>query len=998
MVQIQTEVLVIGGGATGTGTVRDLAMRDFKTILLEKGDLTQGTTGRYHGLLHSGGRYVVKDPQAAKECIEENWVLRKIMPHCIEDTGGFFVVTPWDAADYAPRFLAGCKTSKIPVEELSVNQMLREEPILNPRITRCFRVPDASADSFLAADANAESARQYGAQILNYHKVIKLIRVQDRVIGIVCQDLVHNEEVHILADLVVNASGAWAGHLASLAGLNVSVIPGKGTMLAMNHRIVNTIINRCKMPADGDILVPTHTVSVIGTTDVKVEDPDHFAIEPWEVELMLEEGEKLVPGFKDMRVLRAWAGVRPLYQETNFEDTRDVTRAFVLLDHEKRDGVRDFITITGGKWTTYRKMAEVTVDLVCKKLGRSRPCRTHLETLPLPPYIANKSGRLRFYQSGERLKEIEEQRTYGELICECELATVDEVSHAIIQEHVRTIEDIRRDVRLGMGPCQGGFCTYRATGLLHRLRKLPVLETNLALHDFLQERWKGVLPILWGQQLRQERLNELIYISLFNSDHLPGPQSGTLSPVLYEKPKSQPSSEMNINSVNKQITPEKSASPKETLNTEKDNATQTPYLDLLVIGAGLSGLTTAWQAAKRGQHIRLISKGWGTLYWHTGCIDVLGYEPGDNFKLVDSPAESLSRLIQSSPDHPYAYLGVKIIDQALNTFKELYSSAGYNLQGSLEQNWFLPSGVGASRPTCLAPEMMIAGDLRKNDPMLVVGFDGYYDFFPELIADNLAAQGIPAEGINLSLPALLKRGFITGRVLAEMFDQLDLCEIVANEIKKVFQGKPPNKTLRIAFPAVLGLEQPKQVKEHLENLLGTPVFEIPTLPPSIPGIRLSRILVSAIERAGGHVYEGMQVSSAMMDSNRVFEIQTEAASRKKTHRAKNFALATGGFLGGGLHTDYLGRVAETVCQLPTLVPINRSEWFAQKFLSASGHPIFQTGITVNEKLQPIGVSGKKIYENLFIVGNLLSGGDYLQERSRDGVALVTGYSLGNRFG
>jgi len=105
MRKLETEVLVIGGGATGTGVVRDLAMRGFRTILVERRDLSHGTTGRYHGLLHSGGRYVVKDPQAAIECITENKILRKIMPECIEDTGGFFVLTPWDDPDYAPHFL-----------------------------------------------------------------------------------------------------------------------------------------------------------------------------------------------------------------------------------------------------------------------------------------------------------------------------------------------------------------------------------------------------------------------------------------------------------------------------------------------------------------------------------------------------------------------------------------------------------------------------------------------------------------------------------------------------------------------------------------------------------------------------------------------------------------------------------------------------------------------------------------------------------------------------
>ncbi len=995
MVQIQTDVVVIGGGATGTGTVRDLAMRGFKTILLEKGDLTQGTTGRYHGLLHSGGRYAVKDTRAAVECIEENRVLRKIMPFCIEDTGGYFVLTPWDPADYASRFLAGCKSANIPVEEISVTEMLREEPALNPRITRCFRVPDASADSFLAADANVESARQFGAQILNYHKVTGLLRDQNKISGVVCLDLVRDEEVKILADMVVNASGAWAGHIASLAGLTVSVIPGKGTMLAMNHRIVNTVINRCKMPADGDILVPSHTVAVIGTTDVKVEDPDHFSIEPWEVELMLEEGEKLVPGFKEMRILRAWAGVRPLYQEITFADTRDVTRAFVLLDHEKRDGLGGLLTITGGKWTTYRKMAEVTVDLVCEKLGTNRPCRTHMEVLPLPVYLAKKTSRGKFYQSGDHLKEIEEHKAYGELICECELATVDEVSHTILQEQVKTIEDIRRDVRLGMGPCQGGFCTYRATGLIHRLRKLPIYETNLALHDFLQERWKGLLPILWGQQLHQERLNELIYLSLFNTDHLPGPQSGNLSPTLYAIPTSSPKTGTNL-SVSGNQTIMVSPGVREDARAQGTNQdSQKPILDLLVVGAGLSGLVTAWQAATKGERVRLIAKGWGSLYWHAGCIDVLGYDPADPTNPIESPAESINHLIHSRPNHPYALLGNTLIEESLTAFKILCSSEGYPFHGSVDHNWLLPSGVGAIRPTCLAPEMMVAGDLRKKDPSLIIGFDGYYDFYPELIADNLAAQGFPATGLSLSLPVLREQKFITGRVLAELFDQLDFCDRVATEIKQLFSGKSQVKPQRIGFPAVLGLENSLEAKEHLENMLGLPVFEIPTLPPSIPGIRLSRIMVSAIERLGGRVYDGMQVNSAVTSSTRVVEIQTEAASRNKSHRARNFVLATGGILGGGLRAGYDGKVTETILQLPVSTPPNRNEWFAQKFLSLSGHPIFKTGISVNRNLQPINQTGQPEYENLFVTGNLLAGSDTIQERSRDGVALATGYYLGN---
>jgi len=397
MRKIDTEIAILGGGATGLGVLRDLAMRGFRAILVEKGDLTNGTTGRYHGLLHSGARYVVKDPFTARECIVENRILRNIMPHCIEDTGGFFVLTPWDDPEYAPRFIQGCHSAQIEVEEISAGEMLRAEPLLNPKISRCFRVPDASADSFLAAELTAESARQHKTQILTYHEATQLITrnaVNDvvKVCGVRCHDLIKDEEVIIQADIVVNALGAWAGQIIKKIGIHLPIIPGKGILVAMNHRLVNTVVNRCKMPSDGDIIVPAHTVAIIGTTDVPVHDPDQLTIEPWEVQRMLTEGDKLVPGFSEMRVLRSWAGVRPLVKEAQTTETRNISRAYVLIDHTKPDNVSGLITITGGKWTTFRKMAEVTVDLVCAKLHVKRTCQTHLERLPAHQHIHHYLG------------------------------------------------------------------------------------------------------------------------------------------------------------------------------------------------------------------------------------------------------------------------------------------------------------------------------------------------------------------------------------------------------------------------------------------------------------------------------------------------------------------------------------------------------------------------------------------------------------------------------
>ncbi|MBP7960822.1 MAG: anaerobic glycerol-3-phosphate dehydrogenase subunit A [Caldilineaceae bacterium] len=561
MKKIQTEILVIGGGATGTGIAWDAALRGYQVVLVERRDLTHGTTGRYHGLLHSGGRYVVKDPQSAVECIAENRTLRKTHAHCIEDTGGFFVVTPEDVGAYPDQFVAACAATGVPCNEISVKEALHREPLLNPRISRVFEVPDGAADSFLATHATAQAARMAGAQILTYHEVQDLIMAggegDKRVIGARVRDAALGEDVAIHAQLVISATGAWANAVAHMAGIDLSVIPGKGTMVAMNHRMLNTVINRCKMPDDGDIIVPIHTVAVIGTTDQRVADPENLRIDSWEVQFMLEEGDKMIPGISKARVVRAWAGVRPLYQEDYAGDSRDATRQFALLDHKARHNVPGLLTITGGKWTTFRLMAEKTVDLAAEHLGARKPCIT--AHTPVPG--ADQGP----YWLGHRLHEVEETHAQGQLVCECELVTRAMLENAARQNPTLTLDDLRRDVRLGMGPCQGGFCTYRAVGILHEIDhadtsaaqefaehgsawdvatmqspklsladarpslipKAPnedraeVFNPNLLLRDFLQERWKGVSPILWGQQLKQERLDELIYLTTMNVDHLP---------------------------------------------------------------------------------------------------------------------------------------------------------------------------------------------------------------------------------------------------------------------------------------------------------------------------------------------------------------------------------------------------------------------------------------------------------------------------------------------
>jgi glycerol-3-phosphate dehydrogenase len=234
---------------------------------------------------------------------------------------------------------------------------------------------------------------------------------------------------------------------------------------------------------------------------------------------MLDDGERLVPGFRQARALRVWAGARPLFQDARageVTDTRDVSRTHAVVDHRARDGVSGLLTMSGGKLTTFRLMAQDLVDAMCDQLGEQRPCRTQEIKPP-----GNEDGG--FYDIGSRLRRRERTMADDELICECELIGRRRLEEELLRRWTTNLDDIRRSLRLGMGPCQGGFCMYRATGIMHAVERLDGAQAAASLHHFLQERWKGVWPILYGDQLRQARLDDWIFQGLLDVEHLEVP-------------------------------------------------------------------------------------------------------------------------------------------------------------------------------------------------------------------------------------------------------------------------------------------------------------------------------------------------------------------------------------------------------------------------------------------------------------------------------------------
>ncbi|HEX3015584.1 MAG TPA: anaerobic glycerol-3-phosphate dehydrogenase subunit GlpA [Desulfobacteria bacterium] len=532
MKEYNAQVIVVGGGVTGTGILRDLSMRGISACLFERGDLAQGTSSRFHGLLHSGARYVVNDPESAVECSRENTILQQIAPECIVNTGGWFVQKEEDDPIFLEKWLSGCAQANIAVREIPAGEAKRREPLLSKQVLRVFEVSDAVVDGFKLIWANAKSAYQYGGRYYTYHNVNRLLIEGKRVVGVVGENVITGEKFVAHAEILVNATGAWAGELLKPAGASLQVICNKGALLAFNQRIFRRVINRLRQPGDGDIFVPHETITILGTTSNTVIDPADNSPSVAEVNRLLALGDEVVPNLARFRVIRAFAGVRPLYggDQGNGgpEDGRGVSRNFALIDHEALGEVNGLLSVVGGKFTTYRLMAERAGDWVSRKLGNSVPSRTAIEslstatvTLPestvklLPHPAAEKLIYRQGEQAGTILAEIKRDPQQAQLLCECEMVTMAEVKAVIADPDSHHLADVRRKTRLGMGTCQGAFCTYRAIPLLwEKGRSYKSLRGELK--EFLDQRWKGIRPVLYGSQIRETELARAVYNCVLN--------------------------------------------------------------------------------------------------------------------------------------------------------------------------------------------------------------------------------------------------------------------------------------------------------------------------------------------------------------------------------------------------------------------------------------------------------------------------------------------------
>ncbi|MEA3334655.1 MAG: glycerol-3-phosphate dehydrogenase subunit GlpB [Chloroflexota bacterium] len=414
-------------------------------------------------------------------------------------------------------------------------------------------------------------------------------------------------------------------------------------------------------------------------------------------------------------------------------------------------------------------------------------------------------------------------------------------------------------------------------------------------------------------------------------------------------------------------------------------------IDLLVIGEGLSGLMAAYHAARAGLSVRVIGKGLGALHWDAGTIDLLGYLPGAHDSLR-CPMKQLGLL---DPAHPYHLLGEATLAAALAQFVALTAELGlpYSPAVVAGENSLLSSPLGAARPVFLAPAAQQGGDLGSSAPMVVVGFKGLRDFYPALIAENLNKLGYPARAAFLPYQLLSGRRDANTVHLAHELDAPARRAKLAAALKKLLE---PGE--RIGLPAILGIDDHPAALVHLEQIVQAPIFEIPTLPPSVPGIRLVKSLRQHLLQLGVRVEAGMEaIGFETNGGNNIQWVETETSARPLKHRAKSYLLATGGILGGGFDSDHTGRVWEVVFDLPLTIPQQRSHWFRPQFLEATGQPVFRGGVPVNRRFQPVRPSGEPVYANLWAAGGTLAGADPIRERSLTGIAVATGFAAAQQI-
>lgn len=404
--------------------------------------------------------------------------------------------------------------------------------------------------------------------------------------------------------------------------------------------------------------------------------------------------------------------------------------------------------------------------------------------------------------------------------------------------------------------------------------------------------------------------------------------------------------------------------------------------DVVVIGNGLAGLMSALVSAEQGKKVTLLSYGAGSFPLNSGVIDVLGYD--DAGKAVESPIQALGGVAEK---HPYKKIGMPVIQDAIEFFKKTVAAEGFPYVGSLKEQQWVITGVGTLKPSCLIPESLQASRAFDAKEVIVVGVKGLKDFYVDMVVENLTKE----LGSDKKYSTIIVDTHITGRDLTTR----DVARWVESDkgygefLAQIKAVAGAGKV--VVVPQILGVTPSLAVYNKLTNDLGCAVVETTGMPPSVNGIRLRDVLLSALKKKGIRVIENAKAEKAVVKGNKVTAIEAGGEVRTQTYEAEKFILATGGFYSGGITMRDFGQYKEMVFGLPVEGDCTEEKWVNKQLFSDKKQAFAMAGVRVDESLRAVDESGKVVLENVYVVGRNLSGYDFCFEHSGNGVALSSGY-------
>jgi glycerol-3-phosphate dehydrogenase subunit B len=409
--------------------------------------------------------------------------------------------------------------------------------------------------------------------------------------------------------------------------------------------------------------------------------------------------------------------------------------------------------------------------------------------------------------------------------------------------------------------------------------------------------------------------------------------------------------------------------------------------DVAVIGAGMAGMAAALFAAERGLSCIQVGNG-GALLFASGLLDLLGVHPVAEGRLWQSPYAALTELAREEPLHPLARVDAASIRSAFEAFVTALGAAGLAYAPLGERNRIVLTSVGTVKTTFGVPISMIAGvtALDARPPCLLLDFRGLREFSARQIAATLGDRWPGLRHRRIEFPGYEA---VPELYAAHLARALETGETRARTIALV---KPLLGDARaIGFPAVLGLARSREVHAAFEAELGVPVFEIPTMPTSVPGLRLLTALEAAVSARGVRRRQQATVRALTFDADETATLDLEGVPGDERVRARAVVLATGRFTGRGLTADRRG-VRESILGLPVQQPASREAWHQRDFLDPAGHAINRAGLRIDAAWRPLDAGGKAAWPRLYAVGSILAQQDWLRSKCGAGLAIATAWA------